>query len=228
MPAAEFRLTHLLPDKPSSASAETATHDQLSNDAASDSLVHSSLFSTHSPAEVSRPPLTIDSSQPHDADETNRNAHITTILDELQAMYLQMGDQFRAINYKKSSSFLKRLPRIDSVQQLAGIQGFGKSLKNTIEEIINTGSLRKLQHLKKNPRSTAITVLSDIWGVGEKTAEQFYNQGYHTIEDIRTRGKHLLNRQQLIGLTHYSDFLTKIPRAEVDEIASIVEEECKR
>jgi hypothetical protein len=164
----------------------------------------------------------------HDADETNRNKHITEILDELQAMYLQMGDQFRAQNYKKSSNQLKRMRHIKSSKELEGMTGFGKSLKTTIQEILDTGTLRKLSHLKKNPRSTAITTLSDIWGVGERTAEQLYNQGYETIEDLRTRGKHLLNRQQLIGLKHYEDILTKMPRSEVEEIASIVEEEMKR
>jgi DNA polymerase lambda len=164
----------------------------------------------------------------HDADKTNRNKHITDILDELQAMYLQMGDQFRAQNYKKSSNQLKRMRHIQSASELDGITGFGKSLKTTIQEILNTGSLKKLSHLKKNPRSTAITLLSDVWGVGEKTAEQLYNQGYHTIEDLRSRGKQLLNRQQLIGLAHYEEFLTRIPREEVEFIGQIVEEECRR
>eukprot|EP01032_Pedospumella_encystans_P013614 gene13614-15664_t len=181
---------------------------------------------TSSSAESSSQPFVLTGTESRDADVANANAHITTILDELQAMYLQMGDQFRAINYKKCSSFLKRLPRVDDISALDGIQGFGKSLKTTIHEILTTGSLRKLQHLKKNPRSVAITTLSEIWGVGEKTAEQLYNQGYQTIADLRTRGKHLLNRQQLIGLKHYEEFLIKIPRAEVDEICEIVKEEC--
>ncbi len=181
---------------------------------------------TSSSAGSSSQPFVLTGTESRDADVANANAHITTILDELQAMYLQMGDQFRAINYKKCSSFLKRLPRVDDVHALDGIQGFGKSLKTTIHEILTTGSLRKLQHLKKNPRSVAITTLSEIWGVGEKTAEQLYNQGYQTIADLRTRGKHLLNRQQLIGLEHYEEFLIKIPRAEVDEISAIVKEEC--
>ena len=164
----------------------------------------------------------------HDADASNQNKHITDILDELQAIYLQLGDQFRAQNYKKSSGALKRMKHISNANQLNGITGFGKSLKTTIQEILTTKDLRKLQHLKNNPRSSAITHLSNIWGIGEKTAETLYNQGFQTIQDIRQRGTHLLNRQQLIGMRYYEEFLMRIPRDEVEVISSIVEDEMKR
>lgn len=208
---------------------ECVRESQTEVDPAKESLTDVEGFSQSQPSQL-QSSQTAAGAQPsaisNNVESANQNEHITNMLDQLQAMYLQMGDQFRAQNYKKASATLKRIPRVSSVKDLEGRQGFGKSIKTSIAEILETGSLLKLKHLKKNPRSSAITLLSDIWGVGEKTAEQLYNQGFNNVSDIRSRGKHLLNRQQLIGLEYYEEFLTKIPRDEVGEIYRIVCEEC--
>ena len=64
--------------------------------------------------------------------------------------------------------------------------------------------------------------MTKIWGVGPKTAEEFFKQGFQTIEDIRSRGMHLLNPQQTIGLRLYEEFQIRISRLEVEEIEEIV------
>ena len=41
-------------------------------------------------------------------------------------------------------------------------------------------------------------------------------QGYRTLDELKASGQ--LNRQQLIGLAHYDEFLERMPRAEAGEI----------
>lgn len=41
-------------------------------------------------------------------------------------------------------------------------------------------------------------------------------QGYQTLDELKTSNQ--LNRQQLIGLAHYDEFLERMPRAEAGEI----------
>ena len=45
-------------------------------------------------------------------------------------------------------------------------------------------------------------------------------QGYRTLDELRTSGE--LNRQQLIGLAHYDEFLERMPREEAAEIEQTV------
>ena len=45
-------------------------------------------------------------------------------------------------------------------------------------------------------------------------------QGYRTLDELKTSGQ--LNRQQLIGLAHYDEFLERMPREEAAEIEQTV------
>lgn len=175
--------------------------------------------------------LTEDDSGNLSSDEiilNNENRHITDILDQIQQIYRLCGDEWRALSYRKCIATLKQLPAIHNKEQLYHIPTVGKSMADHIIEILETGTLKKLDFMKKDPRIQSITELSNIWGVGDKTAEKWYKQGYHSVADLRKKGMHLLNAQQLVGLTYYEDFLVKIPRHEVDEIYSIVDQECKK
>ncbi|CAN0476074.1 unnamed protein product, partial [Discosporangium mesarthrocarpum] len=46
----------------------------------------------------------------------------------------------------------------------------------------------------------ALTVLTGIWGVGPSTAKELLAKGFRSIQEVRERGRHLLNQRQLIGL----------------------------
>ena len=52
--------------------------------------------------------------------------------------------------------------------------------------------------------------------------------GYKSLEDLRARGDEILTHQQKVGLKRYDDFLTKIPRAEVQKIEETVVNEIHR
>jgi len=46
-------------------------------------------------------------------------------------------------------------------------------------------------------------------------------QGYRTLDELKSSGQ--LNRQQLIGLAHYDEFLERMPREEAGEIEQTVQ-----
>ena len=69
---------------------------------------------------------------------------------------------------------------------------------------------------------SSLLSLNKIWGVGPKTADEFFKLGFHTIDDIRSRGMLLLNPQQTIGVRMYEEFQVRIPRSEVKEIEEFV------
>uniref|UniRef100_M4B6V3 DNA polymerase n=1 Tax=Hyaloperonospora arabidopsidis (strain Emoy2) TaxID=559515 RepID=M4B6V3_HYAAE len=134
----------------------------------------------------------------------NLNAHLTDPLEEMMEFLDVERDVWRHYMYK-------------------WVKG---RLRDKVTEILETGRLAKLDAKKKNPRLRALVKIARVWGVGPVTAAKFYRMGYTSIEDLRKpEAADILKAQQKIGVKHYEDFLTKIPRAEVQQIERIVADE---
>ena len=89
-----------------------------------------------------------------------------------------------------------------------------------IEEIVRTNHLRKLDYTKLDERQQILTKFMKIYGVGMIVAERWASAGYKTLEDLQQKAD--LTDNQRIGIAHYDDFNTRIPRAEVERHASFV------
>eukprot|EP01039_Chlorochromonas_danica_P010650 gene10650-11809_t len=162
------------------------------------------------------------------ASQANPNKRITDILEELQHIYELIHDEWRSQGYKKCVALIKQMPRITDITQLNGVRGIGASMKAKIQEILVSGKLQKLAFFKSDPKLRALYELTEIWGVGEKTASQLMRQGFRSVSDLREHGLHLLTAQQRIGLQYYEEFQQKIPRVEVEAIGQVVREQCQQ
>ncbi|XP_056265233.1 DNA polymerase lambda [Pseudoliparis swirei] len=149
----------------------------------------------------------------------NFNKNITDKLEVLAKAYTHQGDRWRALGYSKAVNALKSYHKpITSYQEACQIPGIGKRIADKIDEIMESGHLRKLDHLGE-----AVPVLElfiNIWGAGTKTAQQWYQQGFRTLEDIRTKAN--LSNTQKIGLKHYDDLLDRMPREEAAAIEKVL------
>ena len=56
--------------------------------------------------------------------------------------------------------------------------------------------------------------------MSEKKTFNYFLKGFRNLEDLKNKAK--LNRQQLIGLKYYDEFLQRIPRDEVVKIENTV------
>ncbi|KAF7218143.1 DNA polymerase lambda [Nothobranchius furzeri] len=151
----------------------------------------------------------------------NFNKHITDKLEVLAKAYTHQGDKWRALGYSKAVNALKSYHKpVASYQEACQIPGIGKRMADKIEEIMESGHLRKLDYIGEDV--PVLELFSNIWGAGSKTAQLWYQQGFRTLEDIRTKA-HLTNTQK-IGLKHYDDFLDKMPREEAAAIEKVVKD----
>jgi hypothetical protein len=91
-----------------------------------------------------------------------------------------------------------------------------------VREILETGHFSRLDSLLATPLVATLVAFSKIWGVGMVTAQRLYSYGYRSIEDLRERGQHRLNEQQVIGLKYYEDIQQRIPRVEVAAVEAAV------
>ncbi|XP_017272371.1 DNA polymerase lambda [Kryptolebias marmoratus] len=149
----------------------------------------------------------------------NFNKHITDKLEVLAKAYTHQGDKWRALGYSKAVNALKSYHKpITSYQEACQIPGIGKRMADKIEEIMESGHLRKLDYIGE--AVPVLELFSNIWGAGAKTAQLWYQQGFRTLEDIRTKAH--LSSTQKIGLKHYDDFLDRMPREEAAAIQKVV------
>ncbi|CAK6436171.1 unnamed protein product [Pipistrellus nathusii] len=159
--------------------------------------------------------------QPSSQKATNHNAHITEKLDVLAKAYEVQGDKWRALGYAKAINALKSFHKpVTSYQEACSIPGIGKRMAEKVIEILESGHLRKLDHISDSV--PVLELFSNIWGAGTKTAQMWYQQGFRSLEDIRKEAS--LTAQQATGLKHYDDFLERMPREEAAEIEQTVRE----
>ncbi|KFQ51178.1 DNA polymerase lambda [Pelecanus crispus] len=149
----------------------------------------------------------------------NHNQCITEKLEVLAKAYSVQGDQWRALGYSKAINALKSYHKpVTSYQEACKIPGIGKRMADKILEILESGHLRKLDHISESV--PVLELFSNIWGAGVKTAQMWYQQGFRTLDDIRTKAT--LTSQQAVGLKHYMDFQERMPREEAAEIEQTV------
>ncbi|KAM3913672.1 DNA polymerase lambda isoform 1-T3 [Leptodactylus fuscus] len=162
--------------------------------------------------------------QSSESKKQNHNQFITDKLEVLAKAYSVQGDRWRSLGYSKAINALKSYHKpVTSAQEAAKISGIGKKMADKIEEILDSGHLRKLDHISDSV--TTLEVFTNIWGAGVKTAQSWYQQGFRSLDDIRTKAN--LTAQQAIGLKHYEDFLDRMPRTEAGQIEETVRRAAK-
>jgi DNA ligase (NAD+) len=153
-----------------------------------------------------------------DAKKKRYNEEFINLLDKLSGIMMNHGEPFRAKAYQKAqNSILKYNGEITSVYQLLGFPGIGSTIMEKFEEYVKTGTLRIIEQEKTNP----INILTDIYGIGPKKAEELVKVGVKTIAELRERQDELLNDIQKVGLQFYEDILERIPRSEIDEYKTL-------
>lgn len=147
----------------------------------------------------------------------NLNEIFSDLMDKIASIYIRNGEPFKARAYQKAQeTIIGYKENITNPSQLNGLPNIGKSIINNLTIYFNTGTLDILEKDKNNP----INILSNIYGIGPKKAQELCNNGITSIEILR-ENQHLLNDIQKIGLIYYEDILERIPRNEIEEYKKI-------
>ena len=151
--------------------------------------------------------------------QQNHNQFITDKLQVLAMSYANTKDQWRALGYKKAIASIKNYhKKLETWEECSSLPYVGERLAKKIWEIVETGHLRRLDHV--DPKQEALNLFVGVWGAGPTTAEAWISQGLKTLKDLKNHGK--LTRQQEIGLKYYDEFLERMPREEAGMIEDVV------
>ncbi|CRK19742.1 hypothetical protein BN1708_000407, partial [Verticillium longisporum] len=157
-----------------------------------------------------------------DDDGKNPNARTIEMLQHMADYYGRINDTWRPIAYRKVISLLKRQTRkIATAAEAIRLPGVGARLADKIEEIVTTDRLRRLEHAERDPADETLQRFVRIYGVGNAQASRWIAQGHRTLDDLRAGA--VLSANQRIGIDHYDDLNTRIPRREVEALAAVVQ-----
>ena len=144
--------------------------------------------------------------------EIRYNEKFIEVLEKLSIIMLKQGETFRSRAYQKAQEFIMSYPNnIKDLNELKGKPNIGPAILEKLEEIISTGTLKIIEREKNNP----INILSDVYGIGPKKAQELVEEGITTIEQLKLN-QNLLNENQKIGLKYYYDIIKRIPRSEIE------------
>ncbi|KAF3392794.1 DNA polymerase type-X family protein pol4 [Penicillium rolfsii] len=85
------------------------------------------------------------------------------------------------------------------------------------------GNVAAANALETDPTLRVLDTFNNIWGVGAKTAREFYyHRGWRDLDDIIEHGWNSLSRVQQIGVKFYDEFQAGVSRRESEVIAEII------
>ena len=155
------------------------------------------------------------------ANAGNPNTRTIEVLQLMADYYDRVNDHWRTTAYRKAISTLKRQDqKITTEAEAFRLPNIGQRLAQKIEEIVTTDKLKRLECAQDEPMNNSLQVFLKIYGVGLSQAQQWYAQGFRTLSDLKQKAK--LSPNQLIGIEHYDDLNTRIPRRDVEALGSVV------
>lgn len=152
---------------------------------------------------------------------------IISSLEVLRKDEINNREVFKARAYQTVINQLKVFENpVNSITDLKDFKGIGVKIKKKIEEIFETGKLKKAEAILNNEDNISINLFENVYGIGPvKARELVEKHGIKTISELRkavAEDKSILNDNQLIGLKYYEDLIERIPRSEMDEHAKLI------
>ncbi|KAJ5605550.1 hypothetical protein N7510_008331 [Penicillium lagena] len=87
----------------------------------------------------------------------------------------------------------------------------------------DNGTVSAADALDTDPALRVLHTFYKIWGVGAKTAREFYyHRGWRDLDDIVEHGWDSLSRVQQIGVKFYDEFLAGVSRPESESIVAVI------
>ncbi|KAK3389090.1 hypothetical protein B0T20DRAFT_425345 [Sordaria brevicollis] len=151
----------------------------------------------------------------------NPNARTIEVLQSMCDYYSRISDHWRTTAYRKAIATLKRQStKITTAEEAYHLPNVGKRLAEKIEEIVTTDSLRRLEYAQDSPLDRVLATFLRIYDVGTGRANKWLSQGFRTLDDLKEKAD--LTPNQRIGIDHYDDLNTRIPREEVTALGDYI------
>jgi DNA polymerase beta len=143
------------------------------------------------------------------------------------------NEPFKVKAYETVLNQIENMGPIYGMEDLVTVKGIGKKIKIKLEEIFSTGQLQSAVIAKTQDLNLGLyDELLKIHGIGPKKAKELIeDQKVISIRDLQEKVKlnpNLITKASKIGLEHYDDFQSRIPREEMEIHDEILQDNLPR
>ncbi|XP_045437050.1 DNA-directed DNA/RNA polymerase mu isoform X1 [Pipistrellus kuhlii] len=92
-----------------------------------------------------------------------------------------------------------------------------------LQELLEHGVCEEVERVQRSERYQSMKLFTRIFGVGVRTADQWYREGLRTLDDVWTQVQRL-TQQQKAGLQHYQDLSAPVQRPDAEALRQVVAE----
>ena len=140
------------------------------------------------------------------------NQEFANLLSRLSVVMANIGEHMRSKAYKKAEeTILGMTTEIRNIKDLDDKPGIGPTIKQKLQEYLETGKISALEKAENKPE----VLFTNVYGIGPKKASEIVKKGITTIAELAARKDEVLNAVQKTGLEYYDDILKRIPRSEI-------------
>lgn len=150
--------------------------------------------------------------------EQSSNDLLIQIFRELASERQNNGNEFSGRAYLRAVHKLQTCSKPIHSYNDARAVGLSTKLSQLVDDI-SQGKIPDAVRKNTRDKSQVITLFQTLYGVGPKTAAEYYHLGYRTLDDIK---KHVTTPSVLVSLEHHADLVERISRLEVTQHFDVV------
>ncbi|XP_051021082.1 DNA-directed DNA/RNA polymerase mu [Acomys russatus] len=154
---------------------------------------------------------------------THHNTLLTEALETLAEAAGFESNEGRLLSFYRAASVLKSLScPVISLSQLQGLPHFGEHSSRVVQELLEHGTCEEVEQVRCSERHQTMKLFTQVFGVGVKTANRWYQEGLRTLDELREQPQRL-TQQQKAGLQYSQDLSTPVGRADAEALQQLIE-----
>nr|XP_012596959.1 DNA-directed DNA/RNA polymerase mu isoform X4 [Microcebus murinus] len=128
---------------------------------------------------------------------THHNISLSEALETLAEAAGFEGSEGRCLTFHRAASVLRALPRpVIALSQLRGLPHFGEHSSRVVQELLEHGACEEVERVRRSERYQTMKLFTQIFGVGVRTADRWYQEGLRTLDDLREQPQRLTQQQK--------------------------------
>ncbi|KAK9239337.1 hypothetical protein V1525DRAFT_398510 [Lipomyces kononenkoae] len=155
-----------------------------------------------------------------------KNEELSSILKKIRHIRELMSNNISVRAYSSAIASIRSYPyQIENAKEISKLAGCGGKVVKLVDEYLKTGAIESETKILDEPDMQAVERLYNIWGVGGKTAFEWYNKyGWQNVEDVKEHGWSELSKAQKAGVMHYNEFSMVLTHSQVRFIADQIQQ----
>ncbi|XP_012925897.1 DNA-directed DNA/RNA polymerase mu isoform X4 [Heterocephalus glaber] len=127
----------------------------------------------------------------------HHNSSLSEALETLAEAAGFEGSEGRLLSFCRAASVLRALPwPVTVLSQLQGLPNFGEHSSRIVQELLERGVCEEVKRVRSSERYRTMKLFTQVFGVGVKTANRWYQEGLRTLDELREQPQRLTRQQR--------------------------------